>query len=45
MVDEMSSFFNHRLSNSVNETRKRRLQIKATLDKNNSQRINDFRVK
>ena len=45
MVEEISSLFSHLVINNEKETRKRRLQVNATLDKNNSQRISFFRVK
>lgn len=45
MVDEIVSLFSHLEINNEKDTRKRRLQMNATLDKNNSQRISIFRVK
>jgi hypothetical protein len=45
IVEVMASSFVQSLISSENESSKKIPQIKANLDKNNNQRINDFRLK
>jgi hypothetical protein len=45
MVEVMASSFVQSLISSENDNSKKIPQIKANLDKNNNQRINDFRLK
>jgi hypothetical protein len=44
-VDETASLFAFLLTRKESEIKKHTPQIKASLDKNNSQRIGDFRLK
>jgi len=45
IVEVMASSFVQSLISSENDSNKKIPQIKANLDKNNNQRINDFRLK
>ena len=45
IVEVMASSFVQSLISSENDSNKKMPQIKANLDKNNNQRINDFRLK